>query len=127
MPKRQVIAGPGIPKHRNPIAAAVKIGNMVYSAANGGMDPDTGIYPKSIEGQVRNAFQSVRNILAQAGGSPGDIATMTVYLRNRDDRKHVNPVWLEMFPDENDRPVRHTVAAALEGDVLIQLEFTAVL
>jgi 2-iminobutanoate/2-iminopropanoate deaminase len=127
MAKRQVIAGKGIPKHHHPFATAVKIGNMVFSAANGGQDPDTGIYPKSIEEQVRNAFQSVRNILEKAGGSPQDIATVKVYLRNRDDRKYVNPVCLEMFPDENDRPVRHTIAAALEGDVLIQVEFTAVL
>ncbi|MDB5406672.1 MAG: RidA family protein [Rhodospirillales bacterium] len=127
MPKREVIAGKGIPKHHHPFATAVKMGNMVFSGANGGQDPDTGIYPKSIEEQVRNAFQSVRNILAKAGGSPDDIATMKVYLRNRDDRKYVNPVWLEMFPDENDRPVRHTIAAPLEGDVMIQLEFTAVL
>jgi 2-iminobutanoate/2-iminopropanoate deaminase len=127
MAKRQVIAGKGIPKHHHPFATAVKIGNMVFSAANGGQDPDTGIYPKLIEEQVRNAFQSVRNILEKAGGSPQDIATVKVYLRNRDDRKYVNPVWLEMFPDENDRPVRHTIAAALEGDVLIQVEFTAVL
>lgn len=127
MAKREVIAGPGIPRHQNPIAAAVKIGNMVFSAANGGQDPDSGIYPKTIEEQVRNAFQSVRNILAKAGGSPQDIATMKVYLRNREDRKYVNPVWVAMFPDANDRPVRHTVAAPLEGDVLIQVEFTAVL
>jgi 2-iminobutanoate/2-iminopropanoate deaminase len=127
MPKREVIAGPGIPKHHHPFATAVKMGNMVFSSAIGGQDPDTDVYPKSIEEQVRNAFQNVRNILEKAGGSPKNIATMKVYLRNRDDRKYVNPVWVEMFPDENDRPVRHTVAAALEGDTLIQLEFTAVL
>ncbi len=127
MAKREPISGPGIPKHNQPFPTAVKIGNMVYSSAIGGPDPETGKYPEGIEEQVRNAFQAVRRIMELAGGSPANIAKMDVFLRDRDDRKHVNPHWLEMFPDENDRPVRHTIAAPLEGPVRIQLEFVALL
>ena len=40
MAVRQCISGPDIPEHVNPFPAGVKIGNMVFSAAIGGDDPD---------------------------------------------------------------------------------------
>ena len=42
MPKREVLRGPNIPEHAQPFPPAVKIGNMVYSAAVGGDDPSMG-------------------------------------------------------------------------------------
>ena len=65
--------------------------------------------------------------MREAGGSPADIGKVTVYLADRDDRKLVNPYWLEMFPDEDDRPVRHTSATSLPAGRFIQIEFIAVL
>jgi enamine deaminase RidA (YjgF/YER057c/UK114 family) len=127
MAKRQIIQGPGIPAHRNPIPPAIRIGNMVYSSVITGQDPETGAYPDAIEAQIRNAFRTVRTIMERAGGSPADIAKIGVYLRDREDRKYLNPAWLEMFPDENDRPARHTIATQLDGPSKVQLEFTAVL
>ena len=41
MPKREVLRGPNIPEHAATRLPAVKIGNMVYSAAVGGDDPDS--------------------------------------------------------------------------------------
>ncbi len=127
MAKREIISGPDIPKHTQPFPSAVKVGNMVFSSAVGGDDPETHELPDDIELQVRNAFQTIRNIMARAGGSTDDIGKMSVYLRRRDDRKYVNPEWLRMFPDENDRPVRHTVEQDLPPGRLIQIEFFAVI
>jgi enamine deaminase RidA (YjgF/YER057c/UK114 family) len=127
MAKRQRIKGEGIPEHTpQPFPAAVKLGNMVFSSAVGGEDPKTHELPKDIEAQCRNAFGNVRRIMEKAGGSPADIGKVTVYLRSRDDRVTVNKFWVEMFPNEDDRPVRHTVATDLAGGRLIQLEFIAV-
>ena len=36
MPKREIIRGPMIPEHDQPFPPAVRIGNMVFSAAVGG-------------------------------------------------------------------------------------------
>jgi 2-iminobutanoate/2-iminopropanoate deaminase len=127
MAKREIISGPDIPEHAQPFPTAVKIGNMVFSSAVGGDDPETHEMPDDVEEQVRNAFQNVRAIMARAGGSPDDIAKVTVFLRDRDHRKYVNPEWIKMFPDENDRPVRHTVPADIAPGRFIQLEFIAVL
>jgi enamine deaminase RidA (YjgF/YER057c/UK114 family) len=100
---------------------------MVFSSNVGGDDPNTHETPKDLEAQVKNAFDNVRRIMERAGGSTSDIAKVTVYVKNRDDRVIVNKHWTAMFPDENDRPVRHTVATELGGGRLIQLEFIAVL
>jgi 2-iminobutanoate/2-iminopropanoate deaminase len=127
MAKRQVISGPEIHQHPQPFPTAVRVGNMVYTAAVGGEHPTTHDMPSDIEEQIKNAFQNVANILKRAGGSMDDVAMVHVTLRNRDDRKHLNEVWIATFPDENDRPVRHTVAEDLPGKRLIALEVTAVL
>ena len=127
MARRERISGPGIPEHTNPFSAAVKIGNLVFSAAVGGDDPDTHELPSDKESQIRNAFQTVRNMLEQAGGSPENIAKMTVYVEDRSIRPMVNPYWIEMFPEEDDRPVRHFLPADMPAGRHIQLEFIAVL
>ena len=127
MAKRENIAGPNIPEHNQPFPTAVKVGNTVFSSAIPGNDPETHEMPDDVETQVKNVFQTIRNIMEQAGGSPEDIGKVTVFLRDRDNRKYVNPHWLEMFPDENSRPVRHTVPAELPPSYHIQIDFIAVI
>ena len=127
MPKREVLRGPNIPEHAQPFPPAVKIGNMVYSAAVGGDDPDSHELPDDIESQVQNCFQTIRNIMKRAGGTPGDIAKMSISVRDRDDRAYINPEWIALFPDEDDRPVRHTSVHDMPPGRLIQIEFVAVL
>jgi enamine deaminase RidA (YjgF/YER057c/UK114 family) len=127
MPARQRIKAANIPEHTNPFPAAVKIKNMLFSSAVGGDDPDTHELPADKAAQIANAFQTVRNIMQEACGSPADIAKVTIYVADRDDRRLINPHWLAMFPDEDDRPVRHTSATALPPGRYIQIEFIAVL
>lgn len=127
MARREIIEGPEIPEHNQPFPAAVKIGNMVFSAAVGGEDPETHEMPEDIETQVKNTFTTIRAMMKRAGGTVDNIGKVSVLLRNRDDRKYVNPEWVKMFPDEKDRPVRHTSIHDLAGNRLIQIEFIAVL
>lgn len=127
MPNRERIKAPDIAEHSQPFPAAVKVGNIVFSSAIGGDDPDTHELPADKDAQIANVFKTMHNIMREAGGSVANIGKVTVYLADRDDRKLVNPHWLEMFPDENDRPVRHTSASALPPGRFIQLEFIAVL
>lgn len=127
MPIRQRIKAANIPEHANPFPAAVKIQNVVFSSALGGDDPETHELPSDKSTQIKNAFQNVRNVMTAAGGSPANIGKVTIYVADRDDRKLINPHWLEMFPDEDDRPVRHTAATTLPPGRFIQIEFIAVL
>ncbi len=126
MGKRQVIEGKGLLRHRNPIPTAVKIGQFVFSSAISGEDPQTETFAAEPAEQVAQAFRNLRAILDAAGATPADIAKLTVYLRDMAHREYVNEHWLALFPDPHDRPVRHTMQAALQGQVLVQLEFIAV-
>jgi 2-iminobutanoate/2-iminopropanoate deaminase len=127
MSKRQSISAPDIPAHKNPSPAAAKVGNLVFTSAIGGEDPVTHELPQDSESQIANVFLTIRAIMREAGGSVDDIGKLSVYLADMEDRKLVNPYWLEMFPDEASRPVRHTTAAKLPPGKRIQVEFVAVL
>lgn len=127
MAKRQRIRGPGIPEHTNPFPACVKIGNMVFSAAIGGDDPVTHELPDDQESQIENAFATMRNMLSEAGASAANVARVSVYVNDRSIRPKVNPHWIAMFPDQDDRPVRHMVPSQMPPGRHIQLEFMAVL
>ncbi|MCH8917005.1 MAG: RidA family protein [Proteobacteria bacterium] len=127
MAKRQVLTVPGIPHHQNPIPQGVKIGNMVFSSAISGADAETGELPEDAETQAWNTFRNIRLLVEAAGGTTGDIAKMSVSIRDDETRKFVNDAWLDMFPDEDDRPARHTQAVNINPRYHVQIEFTAVL
>lgn len=126
MAKRQVLHVKGS-NHQNPIPTAVKIGNMVYTSAIIGSDPETGKMPESIEEEVANLFHYMREIMELAGGTTDDIAHLSVSLTDREYKKIVNVEWLKMFPNEDDRPARHSTVQKLRDGLRVQIEMTAVL
>ena len=126
MAKRKPISGRGIPEHPQPFPAAVRVGNMIFSAGIGSQDAETGSEPETPEGQIAQAFANMRRIVEAGGGQVGDIAKVVVYLNDRKDRDMVNVEWEKMFPDEGDRPVRHTITTDLPRNRVIQMEFSAV-
>ncbi len=127
MVERRSISAPDIPEHTNPIPAATRVGNLLFSSAVGGEDPETHELPEDKETQIANTFKTIGAIMREAGGSPENIGKVSVFVADRDDRKLINPHWLEMFPDESSRPVRHTTAKKLPAGRHIQIEFIAVL
>ena len=112
--------------HQNPIPTASRVGNMLFTSVISGRDPETGKVPEAIDQQAVNCFKILRMILEKAGAQPGDVAKVTVFLKDNAFRQHVNKPWVEMFPDEHSRPARH----ALTTDVrqgFFQCEVVAVL
>ena len=126
MAARRSIHIPGF-SHRNPIPAASLKGNVLVSGGIHGIDPATGGLAETLDEQCRHMFVHVRAILAEAGGGPDDIVSMTFWMSDRSQRPVLNKKWLEMFPDEKSRPARHTMTAALEGGMQVQCAFMAVL
>jgi 2-iminobutanoate/2-iminopropanoate deaminase len=112
--------------HKNPVPAACRIGNMVYSGGIHGLDPVTGKTAEGMERQCELMFAHVRTIIAAAGGTPDDIIKMTMWMKDRSQRDLVNPHWEALFPDPANRPTRHALKADLDG-MLIQCDFIAVL
>lgn len=117
---------PGV-GHKAPIPSGAVVGNMLFSSGIGGKDPATGEQPAEAAAQVRNAFASMRTLVETAGGTVSDIVRVTVFLRDRADRAHVDEQWVAMFPDPDARPARRAVALEREGKTLVQLEIVAML
>ena len=112
--------------HQNPIPTACRVGNVLFTSVIGGRDPETGATPESVEEQAANVFENLRNILAKAGGTPSDVARVTVFVSDPSVRPHVNKPWLEMFPDEASRPARHTIVQG-GGGPAVSIEVIAVI
>lgn len=113
--------------HVNPVPAACRIGNIVYSGGIHGLDPATRKPAEGIEAQCALMFAHVRTIVEAAGGTTDDIVKMTLWMNDRALRPVVNREWAAMFPDEASRPTRHAIKGNLEGGMLIQCDFVAVL
>jgi 2-iminobutanoate/2-iminopropanoate deaminase len=114
-------------RHAAPIPMAAVVGNVLMTSGVMGADPATGDLAEGADDQARFAFQNVQRVLEAAGGSLDDVVHVTVFVKDFAFREAVNKPWLELYPDENDRPARHTVKADLPGTMLVQLEVVAVL
>ena len=67
--------------------------------------------PEDIDAQCEQMFATLRQILELAGCGPEDVVKMTVWMKDRTQRPHLNKAWIAMFPDPHSRPARHTFAA----------------
>jgi len=125
--KRRSVHVDGV-EHGAPIPMGAVVGNLLFSSGISGIDPANGIAPADLGEQCELAFANMKKLLENAGGSLDDIGVMKVYLKDRSQRNAVNQPWLRMFPDENNRPARHTVEYdAFPPGILVQLEVIAVL
>ena len=120
---------PGLDHGTSPFPLAVRRGNVLVSSAIAGREPVSGILPDSVEEQAATALANIARVCAAAGGSVSDVVKVTVFARDRGAaRAALDPPWVRMFPDADDRPVRHTVAAAdLPSGMHLQIEFIAVM
>ena len=125
MAKRESLHIPGLVRHKNPISHCTRIGNMLFSGAIAGYGKD-GSMPDSLGAQVANAFANMKILVEGAGFGLGDVAKVTVFMRDTSNRDAVNREWLKLFPDEHDRPARHAIRTEFDGKTLVQLEIVAV-
>ncbi len=123
---RQIINIPGMP-HGAPIPNGAKIGNMVFSSAISGRDTEKNLLSEDPDEQAAAMFRNLRTFMEIAGGTPDNIAHMTLFMKEEKYRDNVNNEWLKMFPNEEDRPARHAIKVDLRGNNLFQIEVIAVL
>ena len=114
-------------QHGAPIPVGARVGNMIFSSGIIGADPAIGQVPVDLESQCVFAFANMKTMVENAGGTIENIGSIKVYMKDRLQREAVNRPWLEMFPDEDDRPARHAIEyGAFPPGVLVQLEVIAV-
>ncbi len=113
--------------HKNPIPGGSLVGNIMATGIITGRDPKTGEMPAALEDQVVNMFGHIKSLVEAAGGTMDDVVKLNVLMQDSSKRAAVNDVWLKVFPDERSRPARQTAQVNLEGGMLVQCDFLAVI
>ena len=123
---RQIIRTDKAPAAVGPYSQAVRVGNLVYTAGQLGIDPATGKLHSDLEAQTRQVMTNLQAILEAAGTGLDNVIKTTIFLTNMDDFAQVNAIYGSFFPDAP--PARSTVAvAALPLGALVEIEVVALI
>ena len=125
MSKTMVATGKA-PAAVGPYSQGVKVGNLVFTAGQGGLDPATGrMVEGGVEAQTQQTLRNLSAILEAAGSSVSQVVKTTVFLQDIADFQTMNRVYAEFFGGQP--PARTTVqAAALPLGALVEIEAVAV-
>lgn len=122
--KRTIYEIEGV-SHTAPIPLGMRMGNVLFSAT---IHPrEMGNSPEHPEDQIALAFKNTQDLLALAGGTMDDIAHMNTFIKDANVRRALNSTIREIFPEDTDRPARHTYQVPMTGNAAFNLEFIAML
>lgn len=121
---KQVLHTEKAPAAIGPYAQGWKVGDMVYTSGQLGIDMETGKLAEGMEAQARTSMRNVGEILKAAGASYGDVVKTTIFVKDLADFKTVNTVYAEFF--DGVYPARSCVqVAALPMGGLVEIEAVA--
>lgn len=110
MPKRTIYNLPGLSADNAVAPDLVKVGNLFFTSGVRGVDLSTGELPEDAAEQYLNAWHNLAALVEGAGLSTDNIGLVSNFIDSQDYRAHINPGWLELFPDQHNRPARKTTA-----------------
>lgn len=118
------IATKNAPAAIGPYSQAVKVGNVVYTSGQIGIDPATGnIEGADVTAQTEQVMKNLVAVLAAAGSSPERAVKTTCFLADIGDFAAFNAVYGKVF---SEKPARSCVAvAALPKGALVEVEVIA--
>ncbi|MFL6426831.1 MAG: RidA family protein [Acidobacteriaceae bacterium] len=108
-----------------PYSQAVRVGNLVFTAGQAGIDPATGQTAGStFEEQARQAFANLRAVLEDAGTSLQRVVKVTCFVADGSAFPKLNELFSEFFSESP--PVRSTPVVALPKGLLFSVDAIAV-
>jgi 2-iminobutanoate/2-iminopropanoate deaminase len=119
----EVIESPRVPRI-GPYSQAVRVGDLVYTAGQPGIDPATGaVAGASFEAQARQAFANLQAVLEDAGSSLARVIKVTCFVADASAFPVLNALFAEFFPDTP--PVRSTPIVQLPKGLLFSIDAIA--
>jgi 2-iminobutanoate/2-iminopropanoate deaminase len=95
---REIVATDDAPAAIGPYSQGVRVGDLLYTAGQVGLDPSSGdLVDGGIEAQTRQALTNLAAVLTAGGSSLDDTVKVTVYLADMDDFQAMNAVYEEFF------------------------------
>jgi 2-iminobutanoate/2-iminopropanoate deaminase len=102
---------------------AVRIGPLVYAPR---LLPSVGP-GADLTTQLDSVLERVALVIGDAGGGVQDIARVTLFLREVNDRRILNEAWTRWFPDPARRPPHKYLPAEVPGGYAVMADAVAVL
>ncbi len=107
-----------------PYSQGIRVGNLVFTAGMGPIDPETGkVVGDTVEEQTELTIDNLAAVLDAAGTSLDHAVKATVHLRDLRDFAAFNRVYERRFG--NPKPVRTTVGSDLLG-IMVEIDLVAV-
>jgi 2-iminobutanoate/2-iminopropanoate deaminase len=125
---RSIITTDGAPAAIGPYAQGVRVGNLIYTAGQGALDPVTGqLVPGGIKEQTERTLENLKAILEAGGSSLDQVVKATVFLKDMNDFAAMNAVYASYFESDADTlPARTTVEVSrLPRNMLVEIEMVA--
>jgi len=125
---RSIISTDGAPAAIGPYSQGVRVGNLIFTAGQGGLDPVTGqVVSGGIKEQTERTIANLKAVLEAGGSSLGQVVKATVFLKDINDFAAMNAVYASFFESESDTlPARTTVEVArLPRNLLVEIEVVA--
>ncbi len=116
------------PKAIGPYSQAIKAGNFLFLSGMLPIDPKVSkIVETTIEGQTRQIFHNIEEVLKAAGLNLEHVVRMEVFLKDLADFQAMNGVYASKFPQDA-KPARHAFQVArLPLDALVEITCTAII
>lgn len=122
---RDVIHTDQAPAAIGPYSQAVRTGQLVFTAGQLGIDPNTGKLVEGVEAQTHQAMRNLQAILQAAGTDLAHVVKTTIFVADLNDFATINAVYGSYF--EGAPPARSTVQVArLPLDARVEIEMVAV-
>ncbi|HKN21380.1 MAG TPA: RidA family protein [Terracidiphilus sp.] len=125
---RSIITTDGAPAAIGPYAQGVRVGNLIFTAGQGGLDPISGqVVAGGVKEQTERTIANLKAVLEAGGSSLGQVVKATVFLKDMNDFAAMNAVYASFFAGDSDTlPARTTVEVArLPRNLLVEIEVVA--
>ena len=126
MTDREEIRVPALGTPISHYTDAVRVGDLLF--VSGCVPTDAAgnvVGGDDVAAQARKVFENIGVILERAGCTFADVAKVTVYLTDVDDRPKINPVRQEVFGDARPASTLVEVSALAVPGALIEIEAVA--
>jgi len=125
---KTVIATGKAPAAIGPYSQAIRAGNLVFTAGQVALDPETQqVVASGIAEQTVRVLENLKAILEAAGSSLAQTVKATVFLKDLNDFATMNAIYATyLAADGATPPARSTVEVSrLPKDVLVEIELIA--
>ena len=119
---------PGLMEPISHFSDAVIAGNTLYVSGLVATDEAGNVVGEGdVVEQTRQIFRNLGRILEAAGATPADVAKVTIFMRDPEQRPLINPIRQEFFGKHRPASTLVGITELVRPDLLLEIEAVAVL